>query len=157
MIDELFLIGEPSCSPIPYLIVINVWSFFTPKKALKRPFKAILKPVKHLSLFTYPHSSFTLFCPALSEIKNEKLFIHIPTNPLNSPFFGVIRLYSLTLFFSFFFSDYTVVRFFIVFNFNFNTDINKFLQISLIYLIMEMFHYIKPQNIVVLKRKVIVT
>ena len=107
MIDELFLIGEPSCSPIPYLIVINVWSFFTPKKALKRPFKAILKPVKHLSLFTYPHSSFTLFCPALSEIKNEKLFIHIPTNPLNSPFFGVIRLYSLTLFFSFFFSDYS--------------------------------------------------
>ena len=57
-------------------------------------------------MFTYPHSSFTLFCPALSEIKNEKLFIHIPTTSLNSPFFGVIRLYSLTLFFSFFFSDY---------------------------------------------------
>ena len=93
--------------PNPLFNCYQCIEFFTSKKTLKRPFKAILKPVKHLSLFTYPHSSFTLFCPALSEIKNEKLFIHIPTNPLDSPFFGVVRLYSLTLFFSFFFSDYS--------------------------------------------------
>ena len=44
-IDELFCIGEPLYSPISYLIVINVYVFFALKKALKRPFKAILKPV----------------------------------------------------------------------------------------------------------------
>ena len=58
---ELLWTKELLCSLVCYLFFRNVYAFFTLKKTLKRPFKAILKSFKLLLIFYRIHFIFSFF------------------------------------------------------------------------------------------------
>ena len=92
------MIEEQSSSSINYLIVINVYDFFTLKKTLKRPFKAILKSFKLLLIFYRIHFIFSFFTLHTLQPRTRKSYPHF-----HKPFkFAILRgcssLFTYTVF-----------------------------------------------------------
>ena len=92
------MIEEQSSSSINYLIVINVYDFFTLKKTLKRPFKAILKSFKLLLIFYRIHFIFSFFTLHTLQSRTRKSYPHF-----HKPFeFAILRgcssLFTYTVF-----------------------------------------------------------
>ena len=93
-----YLPKELLCSLVCYLFVRNVYAFFTLKKTLKRPFKAILKSVKLLFIFYQIHLIFSFFTLHTLQSRMRKSYPHF-----HKPFkFAILRgcssLFTYTVF-----------------------------------------------------------
>ena len=95
---ELLWTKELLCSLVCYLFVRNVYAFFTLKKTLKRPFKAILKSFKLLLIFYRIHFTFSFFALHTLQSRMRKSYPHF-----HKPFkFAILRgcssLFTYTVF-----------------------------------------------------------
>ena|GEM_PF-3020398 len=95
---ELLWTKELLCSLVCYLFVKNVYAFFTLKKTLKRPFKAILKSFKLLLIFYRIHFIFSFFTLHTLQPRTRKSYPHF-----HKPFkFAILRgcssLFTYTVF-----------------------------------------------------------
>ena len=95
---ELLWTKELLCSLVCYLFVRNVYAFFTLKKTLKRPFKAILKSFKLLLIFYWIHFTFSFFALHTLQSRMRKSYPHF-----HKPFkFAILRgcssLFTYTVF-----------------------------------------------------------
>ena len=95
---ELLWTKELLCSLVCYLFVRNVYAFFTLKKTLKRPFKAILKSFKLLLIFYLIHFTFSFFTLHTLQSRMRKSYPHF-----HKPFkFAILRgcssLFTYTVF-----------------------------------------------------------
>ena len=95
---ELLWTKELLCSLVCYLFVKNVYAFFTLKKTLKRPFKAILKSFKLLLIFYRIHFIFSFFTLHTLQSRTRKSYPHF-----HKPFkFAILRgcssLFTYTVF-----------------------------------------------------------
>ena len=95
---ELLWTKELLCSLVCYLFFKNVYVFFTLKKTLKRPFKAILKSFKLLLIFYRIHFIFSFFTLHTLQSRTRKSYPHS-----HKPFkFAILRgcssLFTYTVF-----------------------------------------------------------
>ena len=95
---ELLWTKELLCSLVCYLFFRNVYTFFTLKKTLKRPFKAILKSFKLLLIFYRIHFIFSFFTLHTLQPRTRKSYPHF-----HKPFkFAILRgcssLFTYTVF-----------------------------------------------------------